>query len=209
MPKQRTHIPKAISESVLKEYHHKCAICGRPNPQLHHLDENPSNNDSLNLLPLCPNCHLQDTHDPTSPPDPQKLKLFRKYKDPLILDPRFQPIFRRLLLIHDLEMRSQRINLYKYKVDELLHFVAEFQMGDFYRKRMLDLLNNPSIHYRLKLQSDLQNSDSPPIKEDGAFSNAACLYSFQQVEFLVVEMLRYQEWEPATNRPRTQTGAEF
>jgi len=66
MPKKRLSIPKAISEQVLKEYRHKCAVCGRHDPQLHHIDEDPSNNDPANLMPLCPNCHIQDIHAPTT-----------------------------------------------------------------------------------------------------------------------------------------------
>lgn len=58
--KKRTSIPKAVQEKVLKEYAHKCSVCGAPHPQLHHIDEDPSNHSPHNLLPLCPNCHLTD-----------------------------------------------------------------------------------------------------------------------------------------------------
>jgi hypothetical protein len=51
--KTRVSIPKPIRDRVLKEYHHRCAIRGEDNPQLHHIDEDPSNNDPLNLIPLC------------------------------------------------------------------------------------------------------------------------------------------------------------
>ena len=32
-------MPKAVKEDVLAEYSHLCAVCARPNPQLHHIDE--------------------------------------------------------------------------------------------------------------------------------------------------------------------------
>ena len=67
MTKKRISIPKTVAEEVLKEYRHKCAMCGRHEPQLHHIDEDPGNNDPVNLIPLCPNCHLQDIHAPTAP----------------------------------------------------------------------------------------------------------------------------------------------
>jgi 5-methylcytosine-specific restriction endonuclease McrA len=65
MPQSRAKIPTALREAVLKSYNHRCAICGSDHPQIHHIDENPGNNDELNLLPLCPNCHLTDQHNPT------------------------------------------------------------------------------------------------------------------------------------------------
>lgn len=66
MVKTRINPPKPIRDQVLKEYHHRCAIRGEDNPQIHHIDEDPSNNDPLNLLPLCPNCHSA-IHDPLNP----------------------------------------------------------------------------------------------------------------------------------------------
>jgi NAD-dependent SIR2 family protein deacetylase len=134
MPKKRISIPKAVSETVLKEYRHKCAMCGRHTPQLHHIDEDTTNNTEQNLIPLCPNCHLQDAHDPTRPPDPAKLRLFRKYKDPLILDPRFHPIFIRAQFLYGEALRN-REHRFRNRANELLDFVAELSMGTFYRKK--------------------------------------------------------------------------
>jgi predicted restriction endonuclease len=78
MTKARLSIPRVTKSLVLKEFNYKCAICGKERPQVHHIDENPSNNDLLNLIPLCPNCHLIDQHNPTIPVDIEKLKLFRQ-----------------------------------------------------------------------------------------------------------------------------------
>lgn len=125
MTKSSPKIPKNIKETVLKEYRHKCAICGRADPHLHHIDENTQNNSSDNLLPLCPNCHLQDIHDPTSQPDPGKLYLFRKYKDPLIIDPRFHPIYKRSRFLHDEEIRSDS-RKFSFYAHELLNFIDQF-----------------------------------------------------------------------------------
>ena len=193
MKKIRTAISKAIKEAVLKEFRHKCAICGRHSPQVHHLDEDPSNNDLLNLLPLCPNCHLQDTHDPTSPPDARKLKLFRKYKDPLIFDPRFHPIFRRLVFLREVKRNSPTEGSYLARANELFGFIEYFQMGHFYKMRIAGMFNFPSNYYRTKLLNEQGVSDSE-IKDDEAFNKAAFLYCVEQIEFLIVEMLRYQGW---------------
>jgi hypothetical protein len=55
MRKARPSILRPIKDSVLREFNHRCAICGKERPQIHHIDENPANNDPLNLIPLCPN----------------------------------------------------------------------------------------------------------------------------------------------------------
>jgi hypothetical protein len=89
MAKERIAIPKQIREQVLVEFNHRCAVCGADRPQVHHIDEDPSNNEPLNLLPLCPNCHLIDQHNPTGGMEIPKLLLFRRFKDPAIL--RCQP----------------------------------------------------------------------------------------------------------------------
>jgi hypothetical protein len=189
MSKVRLTIPKPIRDAVLKEFRHKCAICGRHSPQVHHLDENPSNNDPLNLLPLCPNCHLQDIHDPTSPPDPLKLKLFRKFKDPLIFDPRFQPIFRRMACLRSVEWNKPTQASH---AEELFKFIEVFQMGEFYRRQIAHLFHFPSAYYRRKLE-DAGNPDFSKT-EDAAFTKAAIAHSIEQIEFLIIEMLRYQGW---------------
>lgn len=49
---RRESIPKPIRENVLDEYSHSCAICGKDRPHVHHIDENSSNNDPNNLLPV-------------------------------------------------------------------------------------------------------------------------------------------------------------
>jgi hypothetical protein len=189
--KKRISIPKYIAEAVLKEYRFKCAICGRTNPQLHHLDEDPSNNDPQNLLPLCPNCHLQDTHDPTSPPAPLKLRLFRLHKDPLVLDPRFHPIFLRIAFLHEKDLRP---NLFKYRANELLSFISELKMGTFYRKKILDYLNNFIELFILKYEEDGKSITKPDVQTDQSLRTLAYEFRKQEIERLVIEQLRYQGW---------------
>ena len=57
-----------ISKYVRLLFNHHCARCGKDcsNPsnsrdllQVHHIDENPGNNQLENLIPLCSVCHLQ------------------------------------------------------------------------------------------------------------------------------------------------------
>jgi hypothetical protein len=51
----RIPIPDAISARVLFEHDRTCCVCNQPGLafQVHHIDENPSNNDPANLAVLC------------------------------------------------------------------------------------------------------------------------------------------------------------
>lgn len=48
-----------IKNIIIYIYDYRCCVCGleKPNLHVHHLDHNHQNNDPLNLLPLCSNCH--------------------------------------------------------------------------------------------------------------------------------------------------------
>lgn len=193
MQQNRPKIPKSVSEKVLKEFRHKCAICGRPEPHLHHIDENPKNNRKENLLPLCPNCHLQDIHDPTSSPDPNKIRLFRRTKDPYILDARFKPLWDRLKYLR--EPNIDKIASWKWCCNDLLAFVKTLKMGEYYSERIRSVLKNPSSFYivfRRRNGDELKDADIVQSKE---LNDDVIEYMASAIEELCVEMLRYQEWE--------------
>ncbi|SMD32755.1 HNH endonuclease [Reichenbachiella faecimaris] len=66
MAKQRKSIPQLLKKrSILqKEIESKCPICDSSDVehfQIHHIDENPSNNNISNLLLICPTCHSKIT----------------------------------------------------------------------------------------------------------------------------------------------------
>ncbi|HET7175977.1 MAG TPA: hypothetical protein VFK21_08185 [Gammaproteobacteria bacterium] len=59
MPKNRISIPEDIAAGILVASDSTCCKCeerGAP-IQIHHIDENPSNNDPSNLAVLCISCH--------------------------------------------------------------------------------------------------------------------------------------------------------
>jgi len=201
MKSKRTPIPKATSEAVLKEYRHKCALCGRHEPHLHHIDQDPSNNTISNLLPLCPNCHLQDTHNPTSPPDESKLLLFRKYKDPLILDSRFHPIFTRSRFLYD-PHSGEKPHRFKYYCNELLDFIVELKMGPFYRKKIADHIGWRFSRYATHLQEQGKNTTKDMVLASPELMIQAQLFCAERVEPLLVELLRYQDWSLTFSAPR-------
>lgn len=59
MLNKRAVIPKSVRFRVLEACNNRCCVCQTPFIQVHHLDEDPSNNEMDNLAPLCPNCHSQ------------------------------------------------------------------------------------------------------------------------------------------------------
>lgn len=189
---ERTSIPRSVSEKLLKEFNYRCAICGADRPQIHHIDSNPSNNKPQNLLPLCPNCHLTDQHNPTAPANPRRLALFRWYKDPCILSSEFEPLFRRLSFLDaiadDVDVRELKSN-----ADELVGFISALQMGQFYGKKMYDLLNSPYAGEIGFLYDPSQDKERIPYMEQmyrQQFRDArGAAYD------LAMELLRYQKWE--------------
>ena len=61
MSKRRVEIPRAIAAQVLFSQDRTCCVCrvlGKP-VQIHHIDDNPSNNVSENLAVLCFDCHRE------------------------------------------------------------------------------------------------------------------------------------------------------
>lgn len=198
--KTRVAVPTTTKTTVLKEFNHRCAICGTDNPQIHHLDEDPSNNDPQNLLPLCPNCHLLDQHNPTARIDTRKLQLFRQYKDPVILSPKFEPLFRRMLFLEQLEELSLREQL--ERKHSLINFVSCLEMGAFYSGEL-------ELRFRLEReQEDDVFGHSPEDRKRLEEVGLKTAHRFErrlrevrdEVFELCVEMLRYQPWESPSAR---------
>lgn len=193
MPKNRQKPPRAIRDKVLQEFNHHCAICGADRPQLHHIDEDPSNNDPMNLIPLCPNCHLVDQHNPTKPIEPEKLGLFRRFKDPTILKPQVHPLFVRLQFLNSINDDSQAEELAK-KASELVDFIKVLEMGSFYAKRITELISMP-FHPQCLGGSAASDLHYLLIKEKHAKEYREQLYMVRdQVYSLVIELTRYQPW---------------
>lgn len=190
MPSKRVPLTKSKKEEILREFNHRCAICGKERPHIHHIDEDPSNNLAENLLPLCPNCHLIDQHNPTAPIDPKKLSLFRQYKDPSILAPEFDPIFKRMDFLNA-DMQKYEVNNLSTCSEELVAFLSELEMGTFYAKKVKALLKQPSVMEVYGLMGDI----SPEKKVDWESEYLRKIdLARDPVRSLVIEMLRYQKW---------------
>lgn len=185
MSKERITIPRKIREKVLKEFNHRCAICGANNPHLHHIDENPANNGLDNLLPLCPNHHLIDQHDPTNLVPMFKLRLFRKYKDPTILSSEFHPLYERFIFLYDLE--NYRYNELMDKVKELVNFISVLKLGEFYHREIEKLIKFNEI-VALSWDGDREDKEYKIRFKNKLRDNK------EKVTDLVIELLRYQNW---------------
>jgi hypothetical protein len=193
MVKNRLHIPKVTRESVLAEFNHRCAICGADKPQVHHIDENPSNNDPANLIPLCPNCHLIDQHNPTRLIEPEKLRLFRKHKDPTILKPQFHPLLNRMKFLDSIDENADARELATIAT-ELSDFVAALEMGSFYSKQIEELTRRPK--YLMVWTGEPGESERHRIDEARRAKEyrEKLRQARDQVYSLVVELLRFQKW---------------
>lgn len=205
MAKERERIPAKTREQVLKEYSHLCAKCAKPNPQLHHIDDNPSNNDPMNLIPLCPNHHLTDQHNPTKRIETDILRLFRQYKDPMILTPQFQPLYKRMGFLDDIETDSalspreitEHANRLEFQARVLVRFVSSLEMGTAYARelaQLLQLTGERSIKAvdAKTWQTARYRSDQPAPAERYAKEIREVQ---SQVQDLVVEVLRFQDWK--------------
>ena len=193
----REAIPKKLKDALLDEYDHRCAVCGGDRPHVHHIDEDASHNTLENLLPLCPNCHLRDQHNPTRKIDIPKLQLFRQYKDPAILKPQFHPIYLRQRFLDSVAPGEDSVSDLESQANELIEFIQALEMGGFYGKRLTELVGplrrafimslgpGPDPHY--ERQRRAANSDY----RDKLIENRVPAQS------LLVELLRYQGWANA------------
>ena len=194
MAKTRHTIPKATREAVLREFNHRCAICGAERPHVHHLDENPSNNEVDNLIPLCPNCHLTDEHDASNRSPEGKLRFFRKYKHRQILKPQFNPLFRRMQFLTTVSEESTAHGL-EQQAEELTTFVMALEMGDFYSGALWKLLKPPRGGPAVVIgdaQSEARHAAARVEHSEryrGQIRNVA-----PKVESLIIELLDYQRW---------------
>lgn len=193
----RKGILRRQRDQLLELFNHRCAICGEDKPQIHHIDENPSNNDDLNLLPLCPTCHIRDMHDPTRRPDREKLALFRKYRDPSILAPEFEPIFRRIRFILVPEEITRVQQAHEYVVD-LAAFLNQFEKGRYYHVKVTDPIRiepMPAMGRDATMTRDEQRRGILD-REAIVLQQYRSLIRTHRDTVLsyVVEMLRFQPW---------------
>ena len=218
----RVNIPKAIQETILKEWNHRCAICGYYRPQIHHIDEDPSNNVLENLIPLCPNCHLIDQHNPTKPIEPRVMSLFRLYKDPTILSPQFEPLFLRYLYLHTIPTEPLSVeeantvegkalyNTILFAVNDLVRFIKALEMGDYYSNLIGGLLRVEGKGRQIPLNDEglREQLERQYYAEDLEDLRSKLCRTRPLVEKYLVELLRYQSWRGNPKRRSSRASEE-
>lgn len=157
---------------MLKEYNHGCAIClkNSPAPELHHIDGNPANNDPLNILPLCPNCH-------NSKLNPRILAVFRRHNVREVLSAQFEQLFNKATTLLDLSPGDYYVYLPAYCSD-LVSFVGTLENGKYYAP---------------KLEKLLRSIPEPDQETPEGYKSFHKLRS-EQVIALLVELLPFQGW---------------
>lgn len=183
-----------IRDALLHEYYYRCAVCGGDRPRVYHIDEDHSNNELDNLLPLCPNCHLRDQHNPARRIDIQKLILFRKYKDPAILKPQFHPLYIRQIFLTEVELNDEPTDSLEQQANELVDFVSFLEMGSFYSKRIKELMAPVNRQYGSHLLDYQDPSYEEFIKSYNQQYREELFKNQEEIQKLIVELLRYQAW---------------
>lgn len=203
MGKDREHVPKATRESVMGEFSYRCALCGTDDPQLHHIDEDPSNNEEMNLIPLCPNCHLTDQHDPTKQIDEEILQLFRRHRDPTILSSQFSVLYKRARPFlrpedYDYEEKKDAVNTF-------LSFVSSLEHGDHYNGELSALITKGGVSLgtlyldppRTPSEKERREKEREEReKKRRSQYNEKLRSNTDEVEGLIIELLKFQDWEP-------------
>ena len=188
---------KAISakdrETLLAEYNHLCAMCGSTNPHIHHIDQNHDNNDVFNLIPLCPNCHLRDQHNPTRSFESGILRLFRLYKDPAILSPQFKPLYDRFKFIFSVENNINDTREIELSTKELVEFVAALNMGTFYSNKLAKLIIKPPFAGMIPIGHPDPEFTRKLIERNQAYIQKL-MNDRDSITGLIIELLRYQSW---------------
>jgi len=200
----RTRLTATLQNRILREFNYLCAICGRPRPHIHHIDGNPSNNDDENLLPLCPNHHLLDAHDPTERIAPAQLLLFRKHRDPYILLAQFKPLLIRLAFLDEPLVSQLEFLEIEARARDLVAFLESLKQGQYYSQRVAQLIGWKELHWPSNISAsatgraaemalELVEAHKRDEKARTQYRDALRT-SRERVVELVVESLRYQEW---------------
>jgi hypothetical protein len=198
----RKSVPKDARSEVMGEFNHRCAICEADKPQIHHIDGNPANNEVSNLVPLCPNCHLIDQHNPTVPIDPRKLHLFREFKDPTILSPQFEPLFQRARFILDLNVGSFSLKEARQNAKDLVSFVSELEKGTYYRKKLVGLLGYVGVARSYGAHTPSSDVEGWTQEDTKRYYDKLSKGRQNAIE-LIIELLKYQQWPSQGKRGKS------
>jgi len=122
--------------------------------------------------------------------------LFRRFKDPAILSPQFEPLYDRLRFMDDLAFESTDLESLRARALELIAFVGALKMGDFYSNQLRELLA-PVSHARM-ITLDMPQSKLDQWRREEHIEYLEKLTCGHDDSLrLCAELLRYQDWLPA------------
>lgn len=148
------------------------------------------------MLPLCPNCHLTDQHNPNRKVDILKLKLFRNHKNSLILEPQFHPIYTRQLFLEEIEINEDDVKQLWKQSKELVEFLAELEMGAYYSRRIRELVKKDGITIVTTSLNGCYDSyeNVRRQKKKNLDYRQKLADNKNQIQSLIIELLAYQKW---------------
>ena len=140
------------------------------------------------------------TH-PTAPVHSEKLGLFRRHKDPLILSHQFEPLFRRTRFLWDNAACLTLAEL-DHAAADLGMFVSALEMWSYYHPKLKELLDRELLF----------PTDFGTPADELERREARSLQTYRErlnanrpaIESLLVELLRYQPWPAAFRRQPSQ-----
>src|SRR2546428_2821531 len=150
---ERKKISDHVVAEILETSRRRCCICvalrgdmNEKKGQIAHLDRNPSHNDPDNLAFLCLEHHDQYDSRPSQSKGftPEEVKRYRMILlmglgYPIILAPQFEPLFRRVMFIINIDKSSFDAQDAEAQAKELVLFVSVLEMGSFYGKEIARL----------------------------------------------------------------------
>ena len=128
-----------------------------------------------------------DTDNPTRKIETGRLRLFREWKDPAILSPQFEPLFRRLVLLQHSSGDTEEVC---GQAEDFCNFVRSLRMGRYYANRFHELIKPPLLF----VLTEEAKRQSEQYRIEGAQLINRLNDCYAELVRLSVELLRYQDW---------------
>jgi hypothetical protein len=144
--KSRLAVPRVTADKVKALFRHRCAVCAAPYMELHHIDEDPGNNDEKNLILLCSNCHHGRVHGQGHTLDQHALRLYRELGHRFAATGAYRILLARSSYVTSGAFRGEAWKKLVTAFDDLVSFVKGLKHGPHFATRVRRLLQPPQQH---------------------------------------------------------------
>lgn len=135
-----------MKDKILVEFNHSCVCCGALFHEVHHIDEDPSNNAEDNLIVLCPNCHQGKVHGKSIKITPEQLRLYKTTKNKGVFKPVYNAIRKRITFVEKDEYENLTSDEISTKVKDLIGFINTLKQGEYYAQKLKSYLcSSPAV----------------------------------------------------------------